>query len=105
MLLHKVGLVSNLRRVPERKIVAAEMREAQRKAEAKLAELKAKDGTICEHAMARVDELLTQLKKNLNELESSVSQSLDASRSTLRQWQREARELVRRLGDLRLVNA
>lgn len=103
MLLHKVGLVSNLRRVPESKIVGAEMKEAQRKAEAKLAELNAKDGTICEVGMARVDELLTQLKKNLNELESSVSQSLDASRSTLRQWQREARELVRRLGDLRLV--
>lgn len=104
MLLHKVGLVSNLRRVPESKIVGAEMKEAQRKAEARLAELNAKDGTICEVGMARVDELLTQLKKNLNELESSVSQSFDASRSTLRQWQREARELVRRLGDLRLVN-
>ena len=43
--------------------------------------------------------------KNLNELESSVSESLEASRSTIRQWQRETRELVRRLGDLRLVNA
>ncbi|MDA7526713.1 fatty acid desaturase [Akkermansiaceae bacterium] len=105
MVLHKLGLVSNLRRVPESKIIGAEMREAQRKVEAKLAELHAKDGTICEHAMARVDELLTKLKKNLNELESSVSESLEASRSTIRQWQRETRELVRRLGDLRLVNA
>jgi hypothetical protein len=55
--------------------------------------------------MARVDELLAKLKSNLNELESSVSESLEASRSTVRQWQRETRELVRRLGDLRLVNA
>ena len=70
MLLHKLGLVSNLRRVPESKIIGAEMREAQRKAEERLAELHAKDGTICEHAMARVDELLTKLKDNLNELES-----------------------------------
>jgi stearoyl-CoA desaturase (delta-9 desaturase) len=105
MLLHKLGLVSNLRRVSESKIIGAEMREAQRKAEAKLAELHEKDGTICEHTMARVDELLTKLKNNLNELESSVSESLEASRSSIRQWQRETRELVRRLGDLRLVTA
>lgn len=100
LLLHKLGLVSNLRRVPTSKIVAAEMREAQRKAEAKLAELRDAEGSICEHTMARVNELLAQLKNNLSEFENSVSQSLEASRSTLRRWRRETRELVRGLGQL-----
>ena len=105
LLLHKLGLVSNLRRVPTAKIVAAEMREAQRKAEAELARLREKEGTICEHTVARVNELLAQLKENLNEFETSVSSSFDASRSTLRRWRRETRELVQRLGELRLATA
>jgi stearoyl-CoA desaturase (delta-9 desaturase) len=101
MLLHKLGLVSDLRRVPTSKIVASEMREAQRKAEARLAELRNNEGTPCELAMARVNDLLAKLKENLSELETSVGQSLDASRSTLKRWRRETRELVRRLGELR----
>ena len=105
MLLHKIGLVSDLRRVPTEKIVAAEMKEAQRKAETRLAELKDQNESICEHAMARVNELLVQLKSNLIELESSVAQSLDDSRAKFKLWRKEARELVRRLGDLRLATA
>ena len=97
--------MSDLRRVPTSKIVAAEMREAQRKAEAHLAELEDSEGSICEHTMARVNELLAQLKKNLNEFEASVSQSLEASRSTLKRWRRETRELVRGLGQLRPASA
>ena len=103
LVLHKLGLVSDLRRVATSKIVAAEMREAQRKAEARLAELRENGESICEQTMARVNELLVQLKKNLSEFESSVSESLDASRSTLKRWRRETRELVRGLAELRLA--
>ncbi len=60
LLLAKVGLVSGLRKVPTSKIVAAEMREAQRKAEAKLAESKEGEG-FCEHAMAVVLEKMAKL--------------------------------------------
>ncbi len=105
MFLHRIGMVSDLRRVPTSKIVAAEMREAQRKAEARLAELKESDGTACEVAMARVNELLAKLKENLTEFENSVSQSLEASRETLKRWRRETRQLVRGLGELRLTSA
>jgi len=105
MLLHKLGLVSDLRRVPASKIVGSEMKEAQRKAEAKLAELKKNEGAVSEPALARINELLAILKANLNELEASVGESIEASRSTLKRWRRETRELVRGLSDLRLTSA
>ena len=105
MLLHKLGLVSNLRRVPTSKIVAAEMKEAQRKAEVRLAELAAQDGTLCEHAVARVNELIEKLKENLNEFETSFSESLESSRETLKRWRRETRALMSGLGELRLRSA
>ena len=104
MLLHKVGLVSDLRRVPSSKIVGAEMREAQRKAEAKLAELEESDFSISEAALTRVNELLAKLKENLNELETSVAESIEASKESLKRWERETRELVRKLSDLRAVS-
>ena len=72
---------------------------------ARLAELRNNGGTPCELAMARVNDLLAKLKENLSELETSVGQSLDASRSTLKRWRRETRELVRRLGELRPTTA
>ena len=105
MALHKLGLVSDLRRVPTSKIVAAEMKEAQRKAEAKLAELAAQEGSMCEHAVARVNALLDQLKANLNEFENTLSEQLEASKATLKRWRRETRQLVSGLGELRLKAA
>ena len=105
MLLHKLGLVSNLRRVPTSKIVAAEMREAQRKAEVRLAELAAQDGTLCEHAVAKVNELIEKLKENINEFETSFSESLESSRETLKRWRRETRALMNGLSELRLLSA
>ncbi|MFT6181949.1 MAG: stearoyl-CoA desaturase (delta-9 desaturase) [Akkermansiaceae bacterium] len=105
MALNKVGLVSDLRRVPSSKIVGAEMKEAQRKAEAKLAELKVSEASTCETALVNVNELLAKLKENMKELEASVSESLEASKENLKRWERETRELVRKLGDLRLVTA
>jgi stearoyl-CoA desaturase (delta-9 desaturase) len=105
MLLHKLGLVSDLRRVATSKIVAAEMKEAQRKAEVRLAELAAQDGTLCEHAVAKVNELIEKLKENINEFETSFSESLESSRETLKRWRRETRALMSGLGELRLRSA
>jgi stearoyl-CoA desaturase (delta-9 desaturase) len=105
MLLHKLGLVSDLRRVATSKIVAAEMKEAQRKAEVRLAELAAQEGTLCEHAVAKVNELIKKLKENINEFETSFSESLESSRETLKRWRRETRALMSGLGELRLRSA
>lgn len=100
MALHKLGLVSDLRRVPTKKIIAAEMKEAQRKAEERLAELKAQGGTTCEVALAKVNDLLDQLKENLQELETSLANQIEASKGTLKRWRKETRELVSRVREL-----
>jgi vacuolar-type H+-ATPase subunit I/STV1 len=81
------------------------MKEAQRKAEAKLAELAAQEGSMCEHAVARVNALLDQLKANLNEFENTLSEQLEASKANLKRWRRETRQLVSGLGELRLKAA
>lgn len=100
MALHKLGLVSDLRRVPTKKIVGAEMKEAQRKAEAKLAELEEGKVSTSDQALARVNELLAKLKENMAELESLAAESVDSSRAALKRWRRETRELVSGLRDL-----
>ena len=105
MALNKVGLVSDLRRVPDNKIIGAEMKEAQRKAESKLAELEEQGGSVSDAAMARINELMSKLKENMSELEATVAESLEMSRDKLKRWERETRELVSKLGDLRLASA
>lgn len=105
MILHKLGLVSDLRRVPDNKIVGAEMKEAQRKAEEKLAQLEAQEGSLNESTLARVHELLAQLKENISELEDIVARQVVASKENLKRWRRETRELINGLGELSLQSA
>jgi len=103
--LEKLGLVSNLRRVPAGKIVAAEMKEAQRKAEAKLAELAEQEGSICETAKAKVQELIDQIQANLHEYQEAVSEKVETSKATLKRWQKETKALVSSMSELRLLPA
>lgn len=107
MALEKIGLVSDLRRVPTEKIVAAEMKEAKRKAEAKLAEMKEHEShTLSEAAdlaMAKVTQLVEQVQANIHELEEAVASKVETSKATLKRWQRETKELTRGLGQLSLV--
>ncbi len=95
--LSKLGLVSELRRVPTHKILLAEMKEARRRAEAKLAMIQEGEESVCEQALARVDELLEKLGENYRELESAAAQKLEMSRETLNRWRRETRQLVANL--------
>lgn len=104
MALEKVGLVSNLRTVPTHKIVAAEMKEAQRKAESRIAELSAQ-GSLSDQAVAKVQELSDQLTKNLEELDTAVSEKMEASRESIKRWRKETKELISQLGELRLQPA
>ena len=99
--LSKLGLVSDLRRVPTSKILLAEMKEARRRAEAKLAELNEQDGTVCDQALAKIHAVLEQLAANYHELEQAMAHKLEMSRETLNRWRRETRELMAGLGNLR----
>ncbi|MDB4412105.1 fatty acid desaturase [bacterium] len=99
MILHKLGLVSDLRRVPTTKIVGAEMKEAKRKAEIRIAEL-SQQGTLSEQAVGKVNELVAKLGANLEELEQAVSQKVETSREKIKQWRKETRELTSQLSNL-----
>ena len=48
------------------------------------------------------NELIEKLKENLNEFETTFSESLESSRGTLKRWRRETRALMSGLGELRL---
>ena len=100
-LLSKLGLVSNLRRVPAGKILLSEMTEARRRADERLAELKASDATVCERTMESVNELLEKVTQNYQELETAMADKAEMSRKVINQWHRETRELVARLAELK----
>ena len=104
MILEKLGLVSDLRRVPTTKIVGAEMVEAKRKAEARLAEL-SQQGSLSEQAAAKIEELVAQLSKNLEELEEMVTEKVETSRENVKRWRKETKELIAQLGALRPLPA
>lgn len=99
-LLEKCGLVSNLRRVPTSRILLAEMAEARRKADERLAKLEA-SGTVCERARETIHEIVEQLSANYHELEKSISERVEMSRNGLARWRRETRQLVARLAEVR----
>jgi stearoyl-CoA desaturase (delta-9 desaturase) len=91
--LSKLGLASNLRRVPDSKILLAEMGEARLRAEEKLAALNAAHPTMTERAHVMLNELCEDLAKNYAELEKLVG------------WQQETRDLMKFVRSIRLMPA
>jgi stearoyl-CoA desaturase (delta-9 desaturase) len=96
--LSKLGLVEGLRRVPDSKILLAEMREARTRADQQLARLAANPG--CATA-ARAREALAsageRLAANYQELETAMANKVELSRQALRNWQHETRAFMREL--------
>jgi stearoyl-CoA desaturase (delta-9 desaturase) len=99
--LSKIGLTSNLRRVPDSKILLAEMGEARLRAEEKLAALNASYPTMTERAHVMLNELCENLAKNYHELEKSVTDRVDVSKQTLIRLQNETRDLVKYVSSMR----
>jgi len=101
-LLAKLGLASDLRRVPESKVVLAEMMEARRHADAELARLK----SLGEHhpwrdkAIESANALVERLTNSYNELEAAMVGRVDLSRKALRRWTQETREVLDRLAEI-----
>ncbi len=95
-LLSKIGLVEGLRRVPEGRILLAEMREARARAERHLERLEAMPAasSAAREALANAVEKLTA---NYHELEKAVADRVELSRNVLRQWQHETRAIMREL--------
>lgn len=102
--LSKLGLASNLRRVPDSKILLAEMGEARLRAEEKLAALNAVHPSMKDRAHVALHELCENLAKNYAELEKAVAQRMEVSRQNLISWQNETRELMRFVRSIRILS-
>ncbi len=103
--LSKLGLVTELRRVPEEKIVLAELREMKMRAEAQIA-----TGTSwkipCptrEEAYATLVELSDQLSTSYVELEKAVSGQIKISGEKLQHWRAVAAEVGAQLSRMRTL--
>jgi stearoyl-CoA desaturase (delta-9 desaturase) len=92
--LSKLGLVQGLRRVPDGKILLAEMGEARRRAEEKLQEIVAAPG-YCQRTAEMLTQACEKLAANYRELEQAVSDRVQLSRDVLQNWQDETRMLMR----------
>lgn len=101
--LSKIGLASNLRRVPDSKILLAEMGEARLRAEEKLAALNAAHPTMTERAHVMLNELCENISKNYQELEKAVTDRVEVSKQNLLRWEAETRELVKYARSIRLM--
>ena len=101
--LSKLGLVQGLRRVPDSKILLAEMREARRKAEQHLEELRESSHGAAQRASDAVHEMVEQLSANYHELEKAVADRVQVSREVLRDWQSETRGIMRELSRMSVL--
>ncbi|MBC8126042.1 MAG: fatty acid desaturase, partial [Gloeobacteraceae cyanobacterium ES-bin-144] len=95
--LSKLGLVEGLRRVPDSRILLAEMREARLNAEKHLADAKQHATGPAQRAADAMHELVERLAANYHELEKAVADRVQLSREVLRDWQNETRSIMREL--------
>jgi len=95
--LSKLGLVEGLRRVPDSKILLAEMREARICAEAHLAQLREHGQGHAQRASEAVHQMVERLSANYHELEKAMADRVHLSREVLHRWQVETRLMMREL--------
>ena len=98
--LSKVGLTSNLRRVPAAKILLAEMAEARRKVEKTMVAHQKDEHTFCERMQENLHEISETLAANYVELEQAMANKVEMSRKAMNDLRKETRSLVRSLGQL-----
>ncbi len=101
-LLSKFGLTSNLRRVPDEKIILAEVREAQRLLEQKRvkAGIDKADESCPKRKIAEegFEALSSVLSERYALIESAISTKVDLSKTKVSELEREIRTLVRKIG-------
>jgi stearoyl-CoA desaturase (delta-9 desaturase) len=103
--LSKLGLAEGLRRVPDSRILLAEMREARRWAQLHLEEIRQQQQPgQCQRASDKVHELVEKLAANYHELENAISERVQLSRKALNRWQNETRGIMREINRIQLPN-
>ena len=95
--LSKLGLADSLRRVPDGRILLAEMGEARRKAQKHLAEMREHPAAAVRSAADSLHEIVEKLSANYHELEKAVTDRVQLSREVMNGWQNETRSLMREL--------
>ena len=97
--LHKLGLAESLRRVPEEKIVLAELRETHRLAEAKLDKTGSWNISCPDYkaAMRTLSDMSEKLGEGYSELEQAVSDRVALSREKINYWRDQVSETVDQL--------
>ena len=98
--LHKLGLVSDLRRVPAERILLAEMNEARRRAALKLEQTETIASVLGKQAQETFHHLSERLSANYAALEKAVADQAEISRKAIERWRKETRELASLLSDL-----
>ncbi|MEM6915760.1 MAG: fatty acid desaturase [Verrucomicrobiota bacterium] len=97
--LQKLGLAEGLRRVPEEKIVLAELRETHRLAEAQLGETKHWNISCPDYkaALKSLSEMSEKLGEGYSELEQAVSDRVALSREKINYWREQVSDTVEQL--------
>ena len=101
----KLGLASDLRRVPAEKILMAEMREAQRQINGQKDSLPDKENASkysekWQHALESYHTMLERFTKNFHELEQSMADKVSVSKERLKQWRAESHEILKQLAEM-----
>ncbi len=97
-LLSKVGLVSNLRRVPDEKILLAEMREAKRLLEKKRNSITEATTPLQQRAEEMIEVMSERLTECYTTIEDAVANRVKLSREALVEIQSEIRSVVKGIG-------
>jgi len=108
--LSKLGLVSDLRRVPASRILLAELTEAHQQLDAHLEKstttLSEQAREIVAHSIEAVQQISHRLSVRINELQAAARGKMDVTRETLAEWRRQiAEELQSARRHLELIHA
>lgn len=98
--LEKLGLASDLRRVPDEKILLAEMNEARRRAGLKEAQQASIAPVFGQQMHDMFHHLSGRLAANYAALEKAMAEKVEVSRHMIEDWRRETREFAALLTDL-----
>lgn len=98
--LEKLGLVSDLRRVSDERILLAEMKEARRRAALKLGEPESLAAVLGRRQQEMLLHLSERIAANYEFLEKALEEKIEVSRRAIEEWRRETRQFAALLSDL-----
>jgi stearoyl-CoA desaturase (Delta-9 desaturase) len=108
--LSKLGLASDLRRVPASRILLAEVAEAHRELDANLEKsttgLSQQARTMVASSIEAVQEISQRLAVRISEMQTSARGKMDVTRETLNEWRRQITQELRAAREhLELIHA